>query len=169
MHFIEKSYRVPCCIQFWQNKFNIEITEWNWLIVRKSTKESRLIELHWKILHNIYPTNIVLYKMGIVPNTKCFYCKDKTDFIEHFFFECNKISHIWKLVAQQIYKKHNIKVKLEAVNVLLGFNSDTYSDMIVRYINLLIIIAKMCIGKYRYGTPLDISILERELDLRGLS
>ena len=53
------------------------------------TKETRLRVLQWKILHNIYPTNILLYKMKVRDDRMCSYCNDAVDCIEHFFFDCN--------------------------------------------------------------------------------
>ena len=53
----------PTSKTFWQNKFNISIEKTHWLLAIITTKESRLRELHWKILNNIYPTNILLSKI----------------------------------------------------------------------------------------------------------
>ena len=47
---------------FWRKKINIELDKNIWNIAYEVTKESRLRELHWKIVHNIYPTNIMLSK-----------------------------------------------------------------------------------------------------------
>ena len=55
-------------------------------------------------------------------------------------------------------------------NILFGIvnNPDlTHEENL--YLNRLILIAKMCISKYRYGIPINLCImLERELMLRGL-
>ena len=40
--------------------------------------------VHWKLLHNIYPTNNLLFKMGVKDSIRCSYCADN-DYIEHFF------------------------------------------------------------------------------------
>ena len=55
-------------VGFWQYKLQIHITNCNWNLAQKCTKEIRLLVLHWKILHNIYPTNIQLHRMGISEN-----------------------------------------------------------------------------------------------------
>ena len=56
----------PCCTGFWQRRMHISITDWHWKVAVKCTKETRTQVLHWKILHNIYPTNILLNRLGIV-------------------------------------------------------------------------------------------------------
>lgn len=60
-----KYYKNPVvCILGYMN-LNVEITEWHWLLV---STETRLREMHWNILHNIYPTDVTLFKMVIVYN-----------------------------------------------------------------------------------------------------
>ena len=49
-----------------------------------ATKEIRLRVLHWKITHSIYPTNILLHKMGLSNTENCNSCEEK-DYIEHFW------------------------------------------------------------------------------------
>ena len=55
-----------------------------WLLSYKCTQETRLRVLQWKILHNIYPTYMLLSKMKVKENSKCSYCTDTVDVIEHF-------------------------------------------------------------------------------------
>ena len=75
----------PCCTGFWQHKIHISIADWHWIVAVKCTKETRLQVLHWEILRNIYPTNILLNRIGIVESKYCNYCKNEIDYIELFF------------------------------------------------------------------------------------
>ena len=123
--------------------------------------------LHWKILHNIYPTNILLHRMGIFENRNCKFCTDEIDYIEHFFWSCGKINLIWKKVEEYAYLKFDKLIKLKLKDVLFGYN-ETENGSDVLAINHVILIAKMCISKYRYGKYLDLFFLfERELSLRN--
>ena len=96
---VNKDNVIPCSVGFWQHKLQIHITECNWNLAKKCTKEIRLLVLHWKILHNIYPTNILLHRMGISENRNCKFCTDETDYIEQFFWSCGKINLIWKIIG----------------------------------------------------------------------
>ena len=78
----------PCAAGFWRRKYNVEIGKELWTVATMCTKETRLRLLHWKLLHNIHPTNIMLYKMRVKENNNCSYCMGILDVIEHFFFEC---------------------------------------------------------------------------------
>ena len=92
----------PCATNLWKNKLNVDISCTDWESIFRSTKEPRLRVLQWKILHNIYPTNILLNKTGIANSDKCSACHscDK-DYIEHFFFACAIVKPTWKLVERE--------------------------------------------------------------------
>ena len=159
----------PCSERFWHNKFDLSITEKHWVLARKLTSESRLRELHWKILHNIYPTRILLFKLKLAPNNKCPYCLAETDYIEHFFFYCPKIKPIWKCVQDEFYAKFEKNILLSVIDILFGvLVKPGYSICMINHLNYLILVAKMCIGKFRYGksTCVDYTF-KYELALRG--
>ena len=61
---INKNFLTPCSVGFWKRKLNIDITSLHWHLAAYSNKETRLRVLQWKILHNIYPTKILLFKIG---------------------------------------------------------------------------------------------------------
>ena len=170
MFMTDKRYSEPCSIGFWRNKFNITIEKHHWCLPKLCSKESRIRELQWKILHNIYPTNILLSKMGITMNNKCPYCVTEVDFIEHFFVKCKQIKTIWIKVKDIFHQKHNKTVQLSEEHILFGVvvNLDLTADEKIS-LNNLILIAKMCISKYRYGTPINLGVMfEKELILRKL-
>jgi hypothetical protein len=120
-YIVDQKYTIPCSVQFWKRKLNVDISDRHWKVAKQVTTESRLRELHWKILHNIYPSNILLHKMGLANNAFCTYCLNTIDYLEHFFFECRKIRHLWKHVEQIIFKLHGITILLNLENVLFGY------------------------------------------------
>ena len=162
-------YSEPCATRFWLNKFNVVLDDQFLTISKKVTKESRLRELHWKIVHNIYPTNILLFRMGIANSNKCTYCQQEIDFIEHFFFECTKIRTLWTHIESLFQTKFGKHIIIKKEDVLLGKKRDTLNIDMFTYLNHLILIGKMCISKFRYGTPVDIILMfDKEMLLRKL-
>ena len=165
-----RNFKEPCSIRFWYNKFSISINEKTWKIAYDVTQESRLRELQWKILHNIYPTNILLQKMGILTTNKCSYCLNEIDYIEHFFFECKKVRPLWKHVEHLVSAKLGYNIRIEKQDVLLGWNKEIISKKYFSFINHAILIGKMCVGKFRYGKALElIFTFDNELKLRGVT
>ena len=70
-----------CGQNFWRRKYYVDISE-NFKIAAESTGESRLRFLHFKILHNIFPTNILLHRMVIKNSDQCDYCQER-EVVEH--------------------------------------------------------------------------------------
>ena len=160
LHIVNEKYSQPICERFWLTRFNIKLQASNYLLAKNVTQEARLQELHWKILHTIYPTNIMLQKMGLSNTNKCSYCPAEIDYVEHFFFYCNKIQVLWKYIEQNIYHRYKIRVQLSVEQVLCGYPlSNKHEKESNKYINHLILIGKMCVSKYRYGTPIDLKIM----------
>ena len=108
---------VQCANGFWSRKFGLKIDEHIWSVPLLVTKETRLRVLKWKILHNIDPTNILLYKMKVRDDQMCSYCNDVVDYIEHFFFDCPTIKEFWNYTEQYIQITFNIQTHLTVVDV----------------------------------------------------
>ena len=156
---------IPCAVGFWQKKFKQNITKLHWCLAINSNRETRLRVLQWKILHNIYPTKILLLRIGKADTNTCDACNTgEIDYIEHFFYTCRSIKRIWGLVTNEIMTRFGIQINITIEIALLGY---TINTKYTYAINHLLSIAKMCISKYRYGerTPIDI-IFYRELNLR---
>ena len=146
---IEKRYSQPCCIAFWKHKFDIDIVKRNWILSIKATKEIRLQVLHWKLLHNIYPTNIMLHKMKVRQNSNCSYCRDVLDVIEHFFYDCPVVAKFWKYVEQYMLTHLDSSIKLNVTTVLFGITDSNINQLKVQKLNHILLIGKMSISIFK--------------------
>ena len=158
----------PIANNFWKRKFDIEIDKSKWINAVYHTKETRLRVLHWKIMHNIYPTNILLKKMNVTENNKCSYCPNTVDYIEHFFFECRVVRDLWNLVEQKIMFETNMVIKISVTDVLFGVNKSNLQREQFGLLNKFLLIAKMSISMFK-KTQLTfglIQIFEKECQLR---
>ena len=128
-------------------------------------EESRLRLLHFKILHNIYLTNILLCKMKIKASDKCKYCKAH-DFIEHFFFHFKSLEGFWKCVEQYIFLKQQKIIIDEKVALFGVLGCDLYESKgtTENKINLGLLLAKLCISEVKYGiSPSPMAVFETEI------
>ena len=155
--------------QFWSKK-NITLDKKHWLMPFKCTKETRLHILQWKILHNIYPTAIMLNKMGVVDSINCKTC-GVTEFSEHFFFQCNSTRQLWEEVEKTILYTQGVNIKLDITQVMTGYyNKSKSSEETIDKINHIILIAKMVISKAKYGKTRNMALLlQHELYVRGFT
>ena len=136
----------------------------------KSNKEIKLQEIQWKILHNVFPTNILLKRIGIKQSENCDFCNQR-DFVEHYFFQCTRILKFWDYIKIMLFTKLNKRIVLNAYNILLGIEQDdeqlTISEIL--YINKIITIAKLSIIKSKNSNINVINIFENELRLRKIT
>ena len=143
---------------FWSKKYEgLTITKEHWLIAHSCSPETRLRVLGWKICHNIFPTAVLLSKMGIVETNKCAFCPEDIDFIEHFFYNCRVSKKLWCHVERMLNVITDGRINLSEKNVLFGF---THAEMPIRdqrqLVNLCILVGKMCISKFKYGSGIHI-------------
>ena len=161
----------PCSVSFWKRKFEYNISKADWTLAFACCKETRLRTLQYKILHNIYATNILLHKMKVTETNKCSLCPDLVDYLEHFFYECKIVKDFWKEVAQYIYNKYTVKIALSVCIVLFGIQDQTINKHTLHEINHVILIGKMSISIYKktlYSNPLR-DIFYNNLRIRQLA
>ena len=163
----------PCSFNFWKRKFNYEITESDWQKSFNSTKETRLRVLQWKLLHNIYPTNIMLSKMRVTNTNFCSYCTETKDYIEHFFYLCPIIRKFWKDTELYILGKIGVQLQLHIEDVLFGIQSQhaPLEKIHEKEANHIVLIGKMCISifkKTKSRIPISV-IFEKQCALRNMN
>ena len=146
--------------QYWQNTFLVQsFSEEVWTSAMSCTKETKLWALHWKILHNIYPTKVLLKKMKLSDSELCETCQS-IETPEHFFYHCKLIKDIWKAVEKDLMRTLDIK------DVLFGYQGNDSEKIKV---NRYVLVAKMCVSKFRYGNHANLLMLyEKEKCLRHL-
>ena len=158
---------IPKSADTWQEKYGTNVGKKHWRAVH-GTKETRLRSLNWKLIHNIYPTNILLHKMGVTTSERCTHCDTNIDYIEHMFFHCNSIQRLWKEIETIINTQINVQVNITEEMAILGITEIIgVSHRKVTKINHLLSIGRMVISKYRHGPKRNlIEILETDLKMR---
>ena len=153
----------------WENRIGHKMNPNTWSNLYTGQKEIKLIQLQWKILHNIFPTNIFLHKIGIKPSDLCDHCKER-DYVEHTFFKCDRLQIFWKNISSRIDNKLNKKITLNETSVVLGIEQiqQEICQQEQHFINKVTTIAKLSIIKNNMNKfPIEM-IFERELKLRNI-
>ena len=159
----------PVSERHWTRKLGTNFHKKYWMVAFRSTIETRLQVLHWKILMNIYPTAILLFKMKIRRSELCEHC-GLTDTLEHFFFQCSLLEKLWRNVHTIINVFLGRRIVLTWDMALLGIVTlNNVSTNKIQRINMIILLAKLSISKSKYGSGIDPAlILETEIDKRTL-
>ncbi len=123
---------------------------------------TKVTELQWfqyQLLHHILPTNCLLFKMGYVDSIKCSYCSKEIEDVTHLFWECKKVSSIWRDLERWISYKLQNPVTISKEDVLFGYLSKNNNPL-----NLVIILSKRIIFNFRKNKyPPAFQFIQKEL------
>ena len=159
----------PITEQYWSRKLGITFPKDLWMVAFESTVETRLHVLHWKILLNIYPTSVLLFKMKVRPSEMCERCRVK-DTLEHFFFQCTLLEKLWENVHNMINGLLGHRIDLTWNMALLGIvERRNISKKKLKWINMIVLLAKLSISKSKYGSGIDPALIfDNEINKRNL-
>ena len=81
----------------------------NWtaayLLAKKCTKSTKLIEFQFKFLHRRVPTKNFLFRIGLQSDENCSFCHTSSESIIHLFWSCSQTSHFWNKLTEWL--KHS--------------------------------------------------------------
>uniref|UniRef100_A0A8C2C6C1 Reverse transcriptase domain-containing protein n=1 Tax=Cyprinus carpio TaxID=7962 RepID=A0A8C2C6C1_CYPCA len=132
---------------FWGSK--IDNIKWRktWLLPYKYCIPNKVKEVHFKILHNIYPCNAFLSKFCDVADI-CTFCKKESEDICHLFFSCNVSSLFWKDLSFYCFSKINVNGVFHIKDIVCFFENQNKS--LESTVNFLILVAKFYFHKQRF-------------------
>ena len=104
------------------------------------THETKLPIFQFKILHNILPTNLHLYRMNIRDSSSCPTCNDRMQTMEHMFITRSSAIEFWN----QFYKWYTFEplTRFSNTEILYGFIRNNRNNSIEATLNHNILIAK---------------------------
>ena len=158
---------VLLCQEFWKSQLDVDVTKY-FSVARQATAETKLRNLFFRTLQNIYPTNLFLHRINIKSSPFCSFCNEIDNLI-HMFFSCSQLTLFWNMVNSIINKIVNTKVCIQPKVALLGFLKEDIgcSRKRINDANHLILIAKLSIIKYRTSSFKNLDFIFRfELSLR---
>lgn len=122
-----------------------------WLCPTQFCISNKIREIHFKILHNIYPCNALISRFAEV-DEKCTFCSDEPETILHLFCICSTSSVIWRDMEKFIYSKTKQHITIRPIDIISKFS---HSDKAISFIlNLMILIGKFHIHKCKYSRSL---------------
>ena len=85
-----------------------------------------------------------------------------------FFYYCAKCVPLWRHVECELSFLLERRVNLDVKRVLFGIlDLEGFHSKEIHVINLCILVAKMCISKYKYGKPYSMTLMfDTEMKLR---
>ncbi|KAL4221346.1 hypothetical protein ACF0H5_019607 [Mactra antiquata] len=127
----------------WSNELNLpETFNWNYAYNTpfKTTRNSKLHWLQYRINHRILGANQLLHKIGIKNDNSCSFCNTNTETLSHLFYECQYTDTFWMDVKNWINPVFNIPLlQITKLEVLLGHRKLSSS------VNVILLLGKKVI------------------------
>ena len=64
------------------------------------TRESKLRDFQFKLIHRRISTNRYLFRVGLSPNEQCSFCENTSESLLHVFWKCPKTKVFWNKVIK---------------------------------------------------------------------
>ena len=124
-----------------RTKFNLNVSEISKVIALPyvTTKDNKLRELQFKLIHNILFTKFKLLKIGKVDSSLCAFCSSDIETIDHLFITCQITVQFWS----ELFKFIKNEIAINKRNILLGL----FNEQEPTISNLAILIGKRVIYK----------------------
>ena len=165
-NFLEYKSSTPCCVNFWPRKFD----------GLKSPRMYSPFHFRWQKRYDSEYCSGKLFITFIPPESSFIrWAKPMTligisarlGYIEHIFCSCQIVRPLWKLVETTLSELFGSNVRLSLTGKLFGIPSTDLDDRV--QINKTILVAKMCISKFKYGDYSDLcNLFEYEITLRKM-
>lgn len=116
---------VPTAINKWRTEltpYGVDDISVNdvFKICFKTTHDSSVQWLQFRILHRILPVGYYLKKINIKSLDSCGFCKKNVETIVHVFFSCDIIHTLWSELSLHIYRKTSKRIGFNVLNIMFG-------------------------------------------------
>lgn len=107
-------------------------------------------EVHFKILHKIYPVNDTVAKYMNVDNS-CSFCGNEDETLIHLFFQCEKTNNFWNRLYLHIGKHLDSSKSFQLKDIICYYKEDKASTSINYIVNFFILFGKFFIHKQKFS------------------
>ena len=91
----------------WSSIFPKESLKWEKIHSQpqKSTIDMKLRSFQYKYIMRILPTNQSLFHFKISESSLCCFCNMQVETLEHLFWECKHVQHLWNRLGKFLIDK----------------------------------------------------------------
>jgi hypothetical protein len=122
--YIKRFFEKPYIHNYWNQRLHETINWKSWYhIIHKSVVDNKIKQFKIKLLHNLIPTNLNLFKWKVKDSPLCAHCKEVEDY-EHFFIHCPSLSLFWDTIIE-LFKHCGInRISKNIKFILIGYKID---------------------------------------------
>ena len=117
-----KKTRLPNLAQKLKSDLNLsdEALKNAFLLPHSATFEPYVKAFQYKVLNSILYTNSKLHKIGYISDNLCSFCKQESETLQHFFYDCSHSSSFWKDFESYYLSWTSQQIHLNWKEVLIG-------------------------------------------------
>ncbi len=109
--FNEKNRVIPKGKFYWNSILRDVNWRKAWLLPYKFCISNKVREIHLKILHKIYRTNMLISKFMDI-GLECSFCNSCEESLSHLFVDCQSVQLFWKDCFSDFSVKTNLMITL---------------------------------------------------------
>ena len=168
--FNECSVSEPTGIKKWKENFPNCFLDWrsNFNKIYQITKDNKLRQFLFKILHRIIITKKELKKFNIATDDHCNFCH-RTDSIMHTFLECDDSTSVFSTSIKWFNDMHKLNVSPSAEQILFNLTDGIASLTSIqkRRLDLLLLVMKHYVYSCKaFSRNLNISELQTKVQMQ---
>ena len=129
------------CFQNWENKLG-KVMDWEEIFsnIYIYTVDTKLRHFQFKLIHDIFPDNKLLKKLGILDSDRCDFCHTSVDSVGHYLWECEIVQTFWNDFGKWLENNFG-PIRLSFENIIF-WNNFIRENFHNSCINFLILLAK---------------------------
>ena len=120
-------------VSLWTNLFYLP---YSFKICFKTTTDTTVQWLQYRILHIILPVQYYLKKLKAITDACCTFRKEESETIYHVFLNCKEILPLWSKLSIHILRYSGKRIVFHVYNILFGETSLGKDNKIVNFIIL---------------------------------
>ncbi len=119
-----------------------EYIDWKcaWLLPNKYCIKNKVREVHFKILHLVYPVKTLFLRFHTDVDDGCALCGAEREDAAHLFFKCIYSKMFWIYLKGLLCKYLGIKVYFSEKYVFFYFNREILPPNVIFIVNLCLIL-----------------------------
>ena len=134
--FLSKMATSPTCeSKIFKHGFTKENIQNVYLLPFTTTKDIKLITFQYKVIHNILPNQVSLFRAGIANNDTCPLCNAEKQTSNHMLYSCPETTTFWGQVWW--YQKFKQNLIINECIILFGWHQKSQNERVLNYALLL--------------------------------
>ena len=93
-------------------------------LAARCTKSTKLLNCHYRFLHRILPTNVLLTKIGLKQDPNCTFCSNSPESLIHLFWYCMNIEIFSENLIERLKESLVPRNYPKQITVFLGLRPD---------------------------------------------